>query len=93
LRLDLWLKRVCLLKSRSLGKRGCQSGDILLNGEAVKESHGLRSGEILQMNFPSRRLEIEVLTIPTGNVTKKDAPDYYRVLDEELIPRDLGSGI
>ncbi len=81
MRLDLWLKRVCLLKSRSLAKRGCRSGDILLNGESVKESHSLRPGEKLRMSFPSRILEIEVLAIPAGNVTKKDAPDYYRITE------------
>jgi len=85
LRLDLWLKRVCLVKSRSLAKRGCRSGDILLDGKPVKESHELRPGEVLRLNFPSRVLEIEVLAIPKGNVTRKDGPDYYRVIGEDPI--------
>ena len=82
MRLDLWLRRVCLLKSRSLAKRGCRSGDILLAGEPVKESHALRPGEILTLRFPSREMEIEVLVIPEGNVPKKEAASHYRVIEE-----------
>jgi len=82
MRLDLWLKRVCLVKSRSLAKRGCQSGDILLDQAPVKESHALRVGEILILRFPSRELEIEVLSVPEGNVAKKDAGMHYRILNE-----------
>lgn len=88
MRLDLWLKRVCLVKSRSMAKRGCRSGDILLEGEPVRESHALRAGERLTLRFPSRELEIEVLVIPEGNVTKRDAPDCYRVLADNSVPRE-----
>ena len=82
MRLDLWLKRVCLVKSRSLAKRGCKSGDILLGGATVKESHALRPGENLTLRFPSREMEIEVLSIPEGNVPKKEATTHYRVIAE-----------
>jgi len=80
LRLDLWLKRVCLVKSRNLAKRGCQTESILLDDGPVKESHALRPGERLRLRYPSRELEIEVLAIPEGNVARKDAPAHYRVL-------------
>ncbi len=88
MRLDIWLKRVCLVKSRSLAKRGCQSGDILLGGEPVKESHSLRLDEVLSLTFPARRLEIRVASIPEGNVSKKSAPDCYEVLSEERLERE-----
>jgi ribosomal 50S subunit-recycling heat shock protein len=88
LRLDIWLKRVCLVKSRSLAKRGCQSGDILLAGQSVKESHSLRVDEILSLTFPARRLEIRVADIPEGNVSKKSAPDFYEVLKEERLEKE-----
>ncbi|MBC8366786.1 hypothetical protein H8E52_05180 [bacterium] len=88
MRLDIWLKQVCLVKSRSLAKRGCQSGDILLSGEPVKESHSLRVNEILSLSFPARRLEIRVAAIPEGNVPKKSAPDFYEVLSDERLERE-----
>ncbi len=88
MRLDLWLKRVCLVKSRSLAKRGCQTRDILLGGEPVKESHSLRPGEVLSLSFPSKLMEIEVLAIPEGNVAKKDAHEYYEVLSETATERE-----
>lgn len=89
MRLDVWLNKVCLLKSRSQAKSGCQSGKILLDGARVKESHALHPGERITLSFPQRRVEIEVRSLPTGNVARKDAQDYYRVLSDEPVERDL----
>ncbi len=85
MRLDVWLSKVCLLKSRSQAKTGCQSGKILLAGEPVKESRLLREGDLLTLQFPSKSVELRVLALPTGNVSKKTAADYYEVISEQPI--------
>ncbi len=86
MRLDVWLSKVCLLKSRSQAKSGCKSGKILLDGCAVKESHAVRPGERITLCFPQREIELEVRELPAGNVSRKDAPNYYEILSEQ--PRD-----
>jgi ribosomal 50S subunit-recycling heat shock protein len=82
-RLDVWLKKVCLLKSRSQAKSGCQSGKILLDDRKVKESHTVHPGERITLVFPHRQLEIQVIDLPEGNVSRKNAPHYYRILVDE----------
>lgn len=89
MRLDVWLHKVCLLKSRSQAKNGCRSGKILLEGKAVKESHNLKVGERITLVFPRRELELKVLELPTGNVSKKDAPTYFKLLSETDRDADL----
>ena len=89
MRLDVWLKKVCLLKSRSQAKSGCQSGKILLDGAAVKESHSVHSGERITLIFPKRRVELTVTAVPEGNVSKKDAGFYYEVESETAIEPEL----
>ena len=73
MRLDVWLHKVCLVKSRNQAKKGCQSGAILLEGQPVKESRSLRPGDSLRLVDR----EIRVLELPEGNVPKKDAGRYY----------------
>ncbi|MCP4547569.1 MAG: RNA-binding protein [bacterium] len=91
MRLDLWLGKVCLLKTRSQAKNGCQSGKILLDGKAVKESYTLRGDEVLTIAFSHKEIRVKVLAIPAGNVAKKSASEYYEILEE--IPIDPKSGL
>lgn len=74
MRLDVWLHKVCLVKSRSLAKKGCRAGRILLGGLPVKESQRLRPGD--RLTLPDR--EIEVVELPEGNVAKREAGKYYK---------------
>lgn len=89
LRLDVWLSKVCLVRSRSQAKAGCHSGKILLGDAPVKESHELRPGEELTLIFPQRELRLRVLDIPAGNVARRDAPSYYALLGERTLPREF----
>lgn len=82
MRIDQWLSKVCLLKSRSQAKKGCQGGQILLDGEPVKESHALLPGEEITLVMPTKELRLKVLEIPTGNVSKRDADLYFEMISE-----------
>ena len=87
MRIDVWLSKVCLLKSRSQAKNGCQGERVLLDGEPVKESHELREDERITLLLPGRELLIRVREIPTGNVARRDAALFYEVLeDRHLAP-------
>lgn len=82
MRIDLWLKKVCLLKSRSLAKSGCRNGRILLGGVETRESRQVSAGDEITLCFPQRIVCLEVLDIPRGNVARRDAGKYYRILSE-----------
>ena len=83
MRLDVYLSRVCLLKSRSLAKEACRRGKIGVNGHPAKGSRLLSAGDTLRVDLGTRVLEVEVTEIPPGQVAKKDAPRFYRVLRDE----------
>ena len=85
MRLDVWLSKVCLVKSRSQAKSGCHAGKILLKGATVRESRSVKEGDEITLYFPGKVMELRVLALPTGNVPKKQARDYYELLEERLI--------
>jgi len=82
-RLDLFLHRVCVLKSRTLAKEACDRGKVTLNEEAAKGSRSVSPGDRIRLDLGVRILELEVTAVPEGPVAKKDAGRYYRVLAEE----------
>jgi ribosome-associated heat shock protein Hsp15 len=89
MRLDLYLHRVCLVKSRTLAKEACERGKVTVNGQAAKGSHTVHPGERVRCDLGFRVLEIEVVAVPQGQVSRKDAPSYYRLLSDERVPLGL----
>lgn len=83
MRLDVYLHRVCLLRSRSLAKEACDRGKITVNGEPGKPSREVLPGDVVRMDLGIRILELEVAGVPEGQVSRRDAPRYYRVLADE----------
>jgi ribosomal 50S subunit-recycling heat shock protein len=85
-RLDVFLHRVCVLKSRSLAKEACDRGKVALNGGAAKGSRTVTAGDRIRLDLGVRILDLEVTAVPEGTVSKKEAGHYYRVLAEERPP-------
>jgi ribosome-associated heat shock protein Hsp15 len=83
MRLDVFLHRVCILKSRTLAKEACERGKVAWNGEPAKASRSLHPGDRIRLDLGVRVLEVEVRKIPEGQVSRKDASRYYRILLEE----------
>jgi ribosome-associated heat shock protein Hsp15 len=89
LRLDVYLSRVCILKSRSLAKEACDREKVTLNGETAKASRTVAEGDRIRLDLGVRVLELEVVEVPAGQVSRREAPSYYRMLkDERLDPDD-----
>lgn len=83
MRIDQLMNKLCLVKSRSIAKKACDQDLILVNGKAVKASTEINEGDIIQYSLYGFLTTIKLQKIPTGNVSKKDAAQYY-----ELISRD-----
>ena len=79
-RLDLWLKLVCLFKHRTEATEACKGGHVKLNGQRVKPSATVKSGDIVEITQGERYRKVVVQSIPTGNVSKEVARTMY--LDE-----------
>jgi ribosomal 50S subunit-recycling heat shock protein len=84
-RVDLLLKALCLVKTRSRAQKGCEAGFISINGRKAKPSAEVRPGDVIEIRYPRGVKAIEVLETPAGQVGRKDRERYYRVIRESSI--------
>ena len=83
MRVDLALKRLLLVKSRTEAKEACDVGAVHVNGKPVKASQEVRVGDRLRVDYAQRTLEIELVGDIGKNVSRADAKTLYRVLRDE----------
>jgi ribosomal 50S subunit-recycling heat shock protein len=83
-RVDLALKRLLLVKSRTEGKEACDVGAVAVNGKRVKASAEVGVGDCIQLDYTRRTLEIELTANIGKNVSRADAKTLYRVLRDEV---------
>lgn len=86
MRLDLFLKRCCIVRRRAEAKQACDNGIVTVDEQPGKAGREVHSGQQIAIGFLDRFLEIRVIEVPRGNVSKKDAARYYEVIRDE--PRD-----
>ena len=86
MRVDLALKRLLLVKSRTEGKEACDVGAVFVNGARVKASGELRPGDRLRIEYAERTLEIELTGEIGKSVSRAQAKALYRVLRDERAP-------
>jgi len=82
MRVDVWLNKVCVLKSRTLAREACDRGKVQLNGAEARGSRSVKPGDRVRLDLGVRVLELEVLAVPEGNIPKRRAPEFYRVLQD-----------
>ncbi|UCG52622.1 MAG: RNA-binding S4 domain-containing protein [Candidatus Latescibacterota bacterium] len=78
MRIDLALKYLCILKSRSSAKHLCSDNAILVNDLPVKPSTSVRTGDKITIHFPNRILSIRLLEVPDKQLSKSTSPTYYQ---------------
>jgi ribosomal 50S subunit-recycling heat shock protein len=82
-RVDLALKRLLLVRSRTEGKEACDVGAVFVNGARVKASAEVKPGDRLRVEYAHRTLELELLADIGKNVSRAAARTLYRVLRDE----------
>jgi len=82
-RLDLALKHLCLVKSRSAAKAMCDAGRVLVDGAPARAASTLRAGHRLLIQFPRRTVRLEVHVVPERQLSKARSRQCYTILDEE----------
>ena len=79
MRLDKFLKVSRLIKRRSIANEACDAGRVLVNDRPAKASVKVKVGDILEIQFGTKSVKVEVLDIK--DTTKKDeAQELYRYL-------------
>jgi ribosomal 50S subunit-recycling heat shock protein len=80
MRLDIFLKTSRLIKRRSVAKELCDRGKVEVGGLAAKAGREIKAGDVLTLALSRRKLTVEVVEIPSGNVSKETASGLYRVI-------------
>ena len=81
MRIDLTLKYLCLVKSRSIAKTLCERQSVLVDGKPVRPAASAQAGARVTLHLASRSRTIEILTVPEKQLSKPAAVDYYRLID------------
>ena len=81
MRLDKFLKVSRLIKRRTVANTVSDMGRVLVNGKTAKPSKQLCVGDIIEIEYATKTDKVEVLIVPTGNVSINDASTLYKILE------------
>ena len=79
MRLDKYLKVSRLIKRRTGANEACDAGRVLINDRPAKASAQVKEGDVLEIQFGSKAVRVEVLNVQE-TVKKEEAQELYRYL-------------
>lgn len=79
MRLDKFLKVSRLIKRRTVANEACDEGRVLVNDRPAKASAQVKAGDVLEIQFGSKSVRVEVLNVQE-TVKKEEAQELYRYL-------------
>ena len=79
MRLDKYLKVSRLIKRRTVANEACDAGRVLMNDRPAKASAQVKEGDVLEIQFGSKAVRVEVLNVQE-TVKKEEAQELYRYL-------------
>ena len=79
MRLDKFLKVSRLIKRRTVANEACDAGRVLVNDRPQKASAQVKAGDVLEIQFGSKSVRVEVLNVQE-TVKKEEAQELYRYL-------------
>ena len=82
MRVDLGLKYLCLVRSRSSVKTLCDKQLLTINGHTAKASAILHIDDTITLELTSGELTIRLVDIPCKQLSKLVAPSYYDVVTD-----------
>ena len=79
MRLDKFLKVSRLIKRRTVANEACDAGRVLVNDKPAKASVTVKQGDIIEIQFGTRTVKVEVLDIK-DTTKKEEAGDLFKYL-------------
>lgn len=79
MRLDKFLKVSRLIKRRTVANEACDAGRVLVNGKPAKASVKVKIGDIIEIQFGTRTVKVEVLDLQ-DTTKKEEAKELYRYI-------------
>jgi ribosomal 50S subunit-recycling heat shock protein len=84
MRLDRFLSVAKIFKSRSLAALAIDSSMVFIDSLMAKPAREVRLGQIIEIDTPRFYKKIEVISLPGGNISKKEASSLYQLLEERI---------
>lgn len=79
MRLDKFLKVSRLIKRRTVANEACDAGRVLVNGKPAKASVQVRPGDVIEIQFGTRNVKVEVLKLQ-DTTKKEEAAELFKYL-------------
>ena len=79
MRLDKFLKVSRLIKRRTVANEACDAGRVLVNDKPAKASVKVKPGDIIEIQFGTRTVKVEVLDIK-DTTKKEEAKDLFEYI-------------
>lgn len=80
MRLDKYLKVTRIIKRRTVANEACDGGRVSVNGKTARASYDVKIGDIIEINFGTRAVKVEVLSVKE-TVKKEESESLYRIAD------------
>ncbi len=80
MRLDKYLKVSRIIKRRTVANEACDGGRVSVNGKTARASYDVKIGDIIEINFGTRNVKIEVLSVKE-TVKKEESENLYRIAE------------
>ena len=68
-----------LIKRRTVANEACDAGRALVNGKSAKASLNVKEGDVIEIEFGTRTVKVEVLDVQE-TVRKDEAKELYKYL-------------
>ncbi len=88
MRLDKFLKVSRIIKRRTASKEFTQGERALVNGRVAKPSTKVKAGDILELTFGNKIIQIKINQI-LNSTKKEDSETMYEILSETKIEREI----
>ena len=79
MRLDKYLKVSRLIKRRTVANEACDAGRVLLNDKVARASADVKIGDVIEIQFGTINVKVEVLSIQDSE-KKEAAAEMYKYL-------------
>ena len=79
MRLDKFLKVSRLIKRRTVANEACDAGRVTVNGSVAKASVKVKAGDIIEIQFGTKAVKVEVLEIKE-TTKKEEASGLFKYL-------------
>ena len=79
MRFDKFLKVSRLIKRRTVANEACDAGRVLVNGKPAKASVKVKAGDIIEIQFGTRTVKVEVLGIKE-TTKKEEAGELFKYI-------------